>query len=259
MTIVAIEQHEPEPLLRDDLAGRFLPPGARAIAALARVPFVRHAIRSAAERRAPGSWTGVLDRKRFLDDDLTTAVGDGCESVVIPGAGLDDRAYRLPSLAGVPVYEVDLMPNITAKYQRLHALYGTVPPSVTLAPADLTVQDLGDVLAQHGYRPERPTYFLCEALTQYLAEDEVRRMFRFLAGAPLGSRLGLTYIRRDFIDGRHLRFGLEPETVAEFLAEYGWSVRQDLGGGEFARRYGCPADTGRSRSELERVVTAQRR
>ena len=42
-----------------------------------------------------------------VDAELGAAIEGGCRQLVLLGAGLDTRAYRMPSLAGIPVYEVD--------------------------------------------------------------------------------------------------------------------------------------------------------
>ena len=64
------------------------------------------------------------------------------------------------------------------------------------------MQELGAVLAAHGYPASRRTFFIWEAVTQYLSEDGIRATFNFLAQAAPGSRLAFTYIRKDFIDGQ---------------------------------------------------------
>ena len=69
-----------------------------------------------------------------------------------------------------------------------------MPSNVTLVPIDVETQDLADVSANHGYRPERPTFFVWEAVTQYLTEAGVRKTFDFLATAAPGSHLVFTYV-----------------------------------------------------------------
>jgi len=115
------------------------------------------------------------------------------DAAVILGAGFDTRAYRLPVLAPTPVYEIDLPANIDRKRTRLTKLFGGIPANVTLVPIDVETQDLAD-LANHGYRPERPTFFVWEAVTQYLTEAGVRKTFDFLATAAPGSHLVFTYV-----------------------------------------------------------------
>lgn len=91
--------------------------------------------------------------------------------------------------AATPVYEIDLPANIDRKRTRLNQLFGGIPVNVILVPIDVETQDLADVLANQGYRPERPTFFVWEAVTQYLTEAGVGKTFDFLATAAPGSHL----------------------------------------------------------------------
>jgi methyltransferase (TIGR00027 family) len=173
------------------------------------------------------------------------------------------------------VYEVDLPTNINRKRTRLTRLYGEIPANVTLVPIDLETQDLANVLADHGYRPERATFFVWEAVTQYLTEASVRKTFDFLAAAAPGSRLVFTYVRKDFLDGTALyggesayqefvvkrqlwHFGMDPDQVAEFLADYGWRETEQMGPQEFAHRYITPSGRALPVSEIERSVCASK-
>ncbi|QWF84155.1 SAM-dependent methyltransferase [Amycolatopsis sp. CA-230715] len=275
MVIVAVEQYEDVSLLRDPVAARLLPSSGRAAVRAARWPVVRRMLVGATERRIPGLWASMVCRKRFIDDAVEAA-RERVEAVVILGAGFDTRAYRLPALANVPVFEVDLPANIERKRARLTALHGGVPAGVTLVPVDFETQDLAGRLAGHGYRPRARTFFVWEAVTQYLTEAGVRATFAFLSGAPRGSELVFTYVRQDFLDGTALygaesayrefvvrrplwRFGMAPEAVPGFLAEYGWDEVDQVGAREFTDRYLVPAGRAMAVSEIERAVLARKR
>jgi methyltransferase (TIGR00027 family) len=69
-------------------------------------------------------------RKRYIDDQLVSAVAKGVDAVVILGAGYDTRPYRFPELAGIPVCEVDL-PTIIAR----KAAGRSPPPRRRCSPA----------------------------------------------------------------------------------------------------------------------------
>jgi len=61
---------------------------------------------------------------------------------------------------------------------------------------------LGAALAAHGYSVDQRTFFIWEAVTQYLTEMGIKTTFDFLAKSARGSRLAFTYIRKDFLDGQ---------------------------------------------------------
>ncbi|TDO10408.1 methyltransferase (TIGR00027 family) [Mycobacterium sp. BK086] len=274
MIVVAADQYEPVPLVHDPWAARLLPRSGRLAAALTRWSPVRHALKSATDRKIAGGWASFLCRKRYIDDQLCAAIANGAEAVVILGAGFDTRAYRLPELAGVPVCEVDLPSNIRYKAAALNRTFGRVPPDVTLLPVDFESDNLLKSLWQAGFGPDRRTFYVWEAVTQYLTEAAVRRTFDYLAQAAPGSGLAFTFVRKDFLTGQHTygaegarrefvvnnelwRFGLQPEEVSPFLAEYGWREVDQAGPAEYAERYLRPAGRDAPVSEIERAVHAQ--
>jgi methyltransferase (TIGR00027 family) len=275
--IVALEQHFPEStrIINDDLAFRILPFPARAsIWLLLRFISLNNIVRRI-ENRVPGIWSGFLCRKRFIDDKLTETMGAQTEVMVNLGAGFDTRAYRLPALSGVPVWEVDQPGNIKAKRLRLGKVLEKVPTHVTLVPIDFDHEVLSDVLMSHGYAVEMKTFFVWEAVTQYLPESRIRDTFDFLARAPSGSRLAFTYVRKDFIDGESMHgheilyekmvlketswvFGMVPSEVADFLMGYGWRVLEHLGYEELAERYVKSTRSELLTTTLERIVYAEK-
>ena len=126
MMIVAADQYEPSPLVHDPWARRIWPTSGRIAASLARWSLVRRAFIAVTERRISGGWANYLSRKRYVDDQLVSAVAKGIDAVVILGAGYDTRAYRLPALAGIPVCEVDLPGNISRKAAAVLRCFGRV-------------------------------------------------------------------------------------------------------------------------------------
>jgi len=277
MLAVAVEQHLPQgqKLIQDDLACQFLSAPLRLFVKLTRWSPLMAALPNLADKRGPGVWGGVLCRKRYIDDRLLEAVRADIGALVILGAGLDTRAYRLAALAAMPVFEVDLPENIAYKKARLQQLFGSVPAHVKLASVDLEEQDLGNALAPLGYQSGQKSFFICEAVTQYLTEAGNRKVFGFLAQAASGSRLVFTYIRKDFIDGSQLygsealyqvyrgkrqiwRFGLAPEQVSAFLRDYSWKELEQVGAFEYTSRYLRPIGRALPVTEIERAVYAEK-
>jgi methyltransferase (TIGR00027 family) len=275
MVLVAIEQAFPEDerIIDDDLAKLILPLSFRINVWIS--TRVRDWLIRKTEEKVPGLWGGIMARKRYIDEIVTKAADGHIEAVVNLGAGFDTRAFRLPALAEVPVWEVDQPQNINAKKVQLEKLLQRVPTHVTLVPIDFDRQDLVAVLTSRGYEPDRTTFFIWEGVTEYITEGGVRATFDFLAKAPAGSRLVFTYIPRDFIDGevyygqeylyRQMLlkdkiwvFGIDPENVDDFLDEYGWRVLEHLGYEELGQRYVKPTGRELESMAVERIVSAEK-
>ena len=274
---VAIEQHFPKDvrILQDSMAYHILPPGVKAYVRATRFPPVRDWIVNSAEKNVPGIWNGMMCRKRYIDDMVTQAVANKVQAIVNLGAGFDTRALRLPALANVPIWEVDQPENIATKAAGLRKIFGTIPSHIILVPIDFDHQELGTVLAAHGYATNAKTFFIWEAVTQYLTETGIQATFDFLAGASAGSRLAFTYVPKDFIDGKVFygqetiyqqmcvknkiwHFGLEPQSIADFLNKQGWRLVEDVGYDELAERYVKPTGRKLDSMAIERMVYAEK-
>lgn len=275
--LVAIEQQFPDSIriIDDDLAYRIMPWSIKVAIRLERLLWPRDRMIQWVEKRMPGIWSAITCRKRYIDDKIAEAPGSAAEIVVNLGAGFDTRAYRLPALAKAPVFEVDLREIIDAKRSQVGKVFGEIPASVTLVPIDFDRGDLGAVLASHGYAADKKTFFIWEAVTQYLTEAGVRTTFDFLAQAPAGSRLVFTYVRKDFVEGKVFynneytyrkmvlkdklwHFGMDPEDVADFLGGYGWRVLEHVGYDELTERYVKPTGRKLAPMLLERMVYAEK-
>lgn len=276
MVLAAVEQNEPpgRRLVDDDLAELFLPAPLRWLVGATRWAPARRLMIRGSEFTGPGLWANLACRKRFIDDKLNEVLDD-IDAVVILGAGLDTRAYRLTRRVRIPVFEADLPVNIARKANTVRRVLGAPPLSVRLVALDFERDDLLTSLAEHGYRTDYRAFFICEGVTQYLTEDGVRRTLEGLRAAAPGSRLVFTYVRRDFIEGgnrygtrtlyRNVRqrhqlwqFGLEPDQVAAFIAEYGWRLVEQAGPDDIVRRYVQPAGRKLGASQLEWTAYAEK-
>jgi methyltransferase (TIGR00027 family) len=274
--LAAVEQYEaPERrLVQDDLAYAFLPAGLRALVATTRLSAVRRAMIGATERSGPGLWANLACRKRFIDEKLDEALPD-IEAVVILGAGLDTRGYRLAHRTDVPVFEVDLPVNIERKKATVRRVLGGVPKSVRLVPVDFERDDLAAELAKHGHRADARTFFIWEGVTQYLTEDAVRATFEYLRTAAPGGRLVFTYVRRNFIEGKNYygarsayrrfrerrqiwHFGMLPDEVDAFLAQYDWRLIQNAGPDYLLQSYVQPSGRNLTASQIEWSAYAEK-
>jgi methyltransferase (TIGR00027 family) len=109
-------------------------------------------------------------RTRFFDTFFEEA---GKRQVVILGAGLDTRAYRLDWPDGTTLFELDLPPVFAYKGG---VLSGEQPRCRRVeVAADLT-GDWPAALADNGFTATEPTAWLAEGLLMYLGEDNVQRL-----------------------------------------------------------------------------------
>ena len=225
------------------------------------------------EKSNPGIWGGLLCRKRYIDEKVV-AIRCEIDALVNLGAGFDTRLFRLPRLTDLPICEIDQRENIEAKEKRLRRALGSIPANIKLVTVDFDLNDLGKILESQGYSASLRTFFVWEAVTQYLTEQGVRATFDWLSRSARGSRLAFTYVRKSFLTGKtsygwesgYKRFvatnvwlfGMEPEECPAFLQGYGWRVIEDVGYDELASRYVDPVGRSLNSTSVERMVYAEK-
>ncbi|MVU76403.1 SAM-dependent methyltransferase [Nocardia sp. ET3-3] len=139
-----------------------------------------------ADQFYPGRTIGV----RLVDERFGEAIEAGCRQIVLLGAGLDTRAYRMDLPSDVHVYEIDLPELFAFKEPVLAAAHAT-----PTCPRHVIVADLGGdwrkTLLDSGFDPSVPTYWVDEGSLGYLNNDWNQRVVRTLTelSAP-GSRFG---------------------------------------------------------------------
>jgi methyltransferase (TIGR00027 family) len=274
--LVAIEQYFPEQQrgIEDKFSLKILPFGMKLIVSLMRFGVIREWMVRASEKDLPGMWAGMICRKKFIDEKLEDAMHHTA-TIVNLGAGYDTRIFRLAGMKKVPVFEVDQPEIIRKKKRHLSKLFHSIPSHVKLIPVDFDHEDLSTVLISNGYSFESTTFFLMEAVTQYLTERGIEEVFNFLSNASTGSRLVFTYIRKDFLEGRVMYgwekgyekyvlkdrvwlFGMDPEEWPGYLKQYGWEVLQDVNYEELSGRYIEPTGRNLDSTLIERVLLARK-
>ncbi|MFD5110106.1 class I SAM-dependent methyltransferase [Streptomyces cinereoruber] len=106
-------------------------------------------------------------RTRVLDDFLIGAVGTPARQVVLLGAGLDTRAFRLDWPSDVVVFEIDRAGVLAFKEQVLTDLSAASTVKRVSVPVDLRA-DWGTALTTAGFDPAAPSVWLAEGLLFYL-------------------------------------------------------------------------------------------
>ena len=128
---------DPEIRNPDYMAKDFIAPGLK-VSALAKVPLLRRLSPRIIERILPGALWFELARTRHMDDVLLSEVADGATQVVLLGAGLDSRCYRLrDELGDAALFEVDHPVTAAVKAERLEAIFGEHARARPLRPRRL--------------------------------------------------------------------------------------------------------------------------
>ena len=259
----------------DPLARHFLRWPFALVMGLGALPGGARFVCSYIDRRWPGVRTSVVARTRLIDDLITTALEKGLEQLVILGAGFDSRAYRMPRLAAIDVFEVDHPDTQAAKRRTLNRLLATPPKHVRFVPLDFKREGLAAAMHAAGYRASAHTLLLWEGVTNYLTAEAVDSTLRWCSGASAGSVVLFTYVHRDILTrpsvfvgsqnlftslaraGEKLTFGMDPSHVPHYLAERGLSLELDIGAAEYRARYFGAAATNMRGHEFYRVALAR--
>jgi methyltransferase (TIGR00027 family) len=129
-------------------------------------------------------------RTAAIDAGVRDAVAGGATQLVILGAGYDGRAWRMPELAGVRVFEVDH--PATQGDKRAHvAELPAAPGVVNFVSIDFEREALDAVLERAGHDRSAPTCWIWEGVVMYLTCDAMRAT---LAGVAKRSAPGSTLI-----------------------------------------------------------------
>ncbi|MFD8108479.1 class I SAM-dependent methyltransferase [Streptomyces microflavus] len=161
----AIETHRPDSLARDVFAEHFV------LAAPASAGWPIHP-RQVPEGDADPLWGRFARyfglRTRVLDDFLMQSVhAGGARQVVLLGAGLDSRAFRLDWPPGCVIFEIDREEVLAFKHQVLDGLSAAPKAARVPVPMDLRA-DWAGALPGAGFDPAAPSIWLVEGLLFYL-------------------------------------------------------------------------------------------
>jgi methyltransferase (TIGR00027 family) len=187
-----------------------------------------------ADRRVAALRIWVVARTVFLDELLASACRDGCGQVVLLGAGLDARAFRLPWPPGIRCFELDTADVLDRKGQVLSA-QAAVAGCERIAVAGDLQADWPAALLAAGMRPEEPTAWIAEGLLAYLTQEDADAVVADLTAlAAPGSWLGLTVPgRRPSAGGSRgrasrasaRRRSSPPADPLRWLAGHGWAAQ----------------------------------
>lgn len=168
----------------------------------------------------------IVARTVFFDELILSACSGGCWQVVLLGAGMDTRAFRLPLPPDTCLFELDTADVLYSKSQVLKGHPTSPVCSRIPVPCDLR-SDWSVTLLAAGFYLEKPTAWIVEGVFVYLDEDTVNDVTRAITSmsAP-GSRMGLDMASHDQSESSpwQLRRSTAPFDPVIWLAEHGWTA-----------------------------------
>ncbi len=199
----------------------------------------------------------VALRTAAIDAAIREERAAGIPQLVILGAGLDARAFRMPELSQSVVFEVDFPSTQALKRARARDL---VPAAKELrwAPIDFEKDALSDVLERAGHRTDQRTVWIWEGVTMYLPEAALDATLAVVRDRTRpGGALLVTYATQELASilegplaplepvvdfafgllGEPLRGRMSSERAREKLDAFGLEVVSDTGPDAWARAH----------------------
>jgi methyltransferase (TIGR00027 family) len=231
-------------------------------------------VRQVREGTAPSGWSErtafetvrasaevMVPRTVAIDDAVRDRVSP---QVVILGAGLDARAWRMPVLSTVDIFEVDHPASQADKRSRVDGLPQTTR-SVRFVPVDFAQDRLDQALRAAGHRSDVPTTWVWEGVIPYLRRADVAATVQMVGSlSAAGSRLVanyqvpsmLTRVGRRIsraVAGQHSPLAGEPwrslwrpAQIDKLFRSHGFSVVTDRTLVDIAHDLGMPIHSARS-------------
>ncbi|GGZ96661.1 class I SAM-dependent methyltransferase [Streptomyces bluensis] len=248
----AIETHRHDSLAQDVYAEHFM----RAAPASAGWPVRMEQVPDGDENPLWGRFARYFGlRTRVLDDFLLRSVQAGARQVVLLGAGLDARAFRLDWPSDCVIFEIDREGVLEFKHNVLGALPAAPKTARVPVPIDLRA-DWVTALTDAGFDTAAPSVWLAEGLLFYLPSaaethliDAVHRLST--GGSALAFEVKLEKDLLDYRDSplytatkHHIGIDLlqlfdkeaRPDSARD-LADRGWSTSVHTPF-DFTRRHG---------------------
>ena len=220
-------------------------------------PVLGPVLRGSIDRFWPGARSSGVARTRLIDDWIGVSMANGSQQLVVLGAGFDSRAWRMPVLKDVPIFEVDQAATSAEKQRRAAAV---VPgrSNVASVALDFDRGRLPDALAAAGFDPKRRATVVWEGVTNYLTAEAVRSVLAWVGTLGIGSNLIFTYVHQGVLadpasfegaarilsavasSGEPWTFGFIPEALPPCLQAHGLRLQEDLGADDYRPRYFGP-------------------
>ena len=240
-------------LFEDPLAFRFLTPSLKAVVCASKITLLQRGVTGLLDTVWSGARASGIARTRLIDDFLSRGIQDGKKQVVILGSGYDSRAYRIPALQNLNVFEVDHPSTLKDKKAKIQES-GVDTGHVAYVETDFNNQSLEQTLQEASFNQEIPAFFVWEGVTNYLTEEAVRRTLAYIGSLAKGTQLAFTYVHRSAIDspeehvkagvskllrkqGEPWTYGIVPEELPALLQDCGLKLLEDIDSVTYRKRY----------------------
>ena len=205
----------------------------------------------------PGMYEYFIARTAYLDCVVEQALRENIPQIVFLGAGYDTRSYRFSHLIRqTRIFELDMEPTQRRKRRLLQQAGVSQPEQLAFASINFNMDALADVLAKAGFDKSKKTLFIWEGVTYYLPAQAVDATLSAIRlNSPAGSVICFDYMAdAPDIDDRYgvkrtkesmqamntaepIQFLIEEGTIASFLAERGYKIKDHLTAEEIERKY----------------------
>jgi methyltransferase (TIGR00027 family) len=176
----------------------------------------------------------IVARTVAIDDAVRAA---RAPQVVILGAGLDGRAWRMAELERSIVFEVDHPATQREKRLRSEGLK-QIAREVHFVPVDFARDNLAAELAAAGHDSTQATIWVWEAVVMYLERRDIESTLRVVhARSTPGSRIVIVYCQPALMLlvlavivrrlGEPIRTALTSTQMRMLLERHGFEVRHD--------------------------------
>ncbi|KAJ4962439.1 hypothetical protein NE237_022378 [Protea cynaroides] len=173
-------------------------------------------------------------RTLWFDANLEAALNSfngGEAQVVLLGAGMDARAYRLSCLKGINIFEVDFPELLHMKATLLQAAMGSsneheqlkmIAKSLTRVAADIRDNDWSEKLQRSGFIPERNTVWVLEGILYYLSHIHAMQVLKTITA---NCSLTHTVLLADFMNKSSTLF----QSTYQFYSDWPENLLASLG------------------------------
>jgi len=216
---------------------------------------------------------GYLLRQAKIMVARTLAIDEAIREASAPqlsilGAGLDGRAWRMPELARVVVFEVD-HPDSQREKQKRVAVLDQAAREVRFVSLDLARGDLDQALSAAGHDPKLATTWVWEGVVMYLTRAAIEATLAAVARrSALGSSLTVLYHSPALLLhlvgpivrwlGEPLRSAFSPEAMRALLGGFGFEVVRDRSVAEIGQGMSSALGADTKVAGHMRIVTARR-